>query len=48
MSVLEIEEKVMSLSDEEKLSLIGRLWKSMEPTSDEPPVWHGEVLASRS
>lgn len=47
MSVLEIEEKALSLSDEEKLVLIGRLWKSMEPTSGEPPAWHDDVLAER-
>jgi hypothetical protein len=48
MSVFEIEEKVMCLSGEEKLGLIERLWKSMETApDDEPPAWHGDVLAER-
>jgi putative addiction module component (TIGR02574 family) len=48
MSVLEIEEKVMSLSNEEKLGLVARIWESMEQApNDEPPEWHGDVLVER-
>lgn len=48
MSTLEIEEKIMSLSDEEKLGLIDRMWKSMAPNTETPPDWHGDVLTERA
>jgi len=47
MSVLEIEEKAMNLPDDEKIGLIMRLQKSLQSDDEEPPDWHGEVLAER-
>lgn len=47
MSALEIEEKALRLSDEEKLGLIVKLEESMAPPAGDPPEWHREVLADR-
>lgn len=47
MSVLEIEEKALGLSEEERQVLIFRLQKSLRSTDEEPPAWHGEILAER-
>jgi len=47
MSVLEIEEKALSLSDEEKVGLIVKLQESLQSHGEDPPDWHGEVLAER-
>ena len=47
MSVLEIEEKALRLSEVEKRQLIDRLWESMGSTCEEPPAWHGDILSAR-
>lgn len=47
MKLPAIEEQALRLSEEEKERLILRLQKSLKSSTEEPPDWHGDILAER-
>lgn len=48
MSTLELGKKVLELPREERKNLLNLLQESLEPNNEEPPEWHGDVLAERN
>ncbi len=50
MSIAELKEKVVALTNSERIELMEVIWDSLDNKDDEieSPAWHGDVLAERA